>query len=97
MRSRAVVRSQDAAGIATRMAKHFGHKVEVETNGDATLIRLPTGECELVPNGAQLEVAVAAEDGAGLARVQEVISSHLVRFARGEAIDVRWNLYECGP
>jgi hypothetical protein len=75
------------------MAKHFAHKVDVETTNGKTLIRLPTGECELEPSGGTLELRAAAEDDAGLARVQEVIGSHLARFAREEPIEVTWNLY----
>ena len=94
MRARATVRLADAGGLAARMSKHFAHKVAVATDGATTTIRLPAGECELEADDATLELRAAAEDEAGLARVQEVITSHLVRFARTEALDVRWHLYE---
>lgn len=90
MRSDAVVRTAESEALALRMAKHFGHKVEVEQAGATTRVRLPTGMFELEPGADVLGLRASAEDQAGLERVQEVARSHLERFARGEELEINW-------
>jgi hypothetical protein len=90
MKSHAIVTTSEAEGLALRMRKHFGHKVPVDTEGGITRVRIPTGEFELEPADGELRVTAVSTDEAGLARVQEVVGSHLVHFARGETPAVRW-------
>jgi hypothetical protein len=90
VRSDAVVRTDEPKALALRMAKHFGHKVEVEQAGATTRVRLPTGTFELEPGDRVLELRASAEDQAGLDRVQEVARTHLERFARGEELEISW-------
>lgn len=90
MRSDAVVRTAEPEALALRMAKHFGHKVEVEQAGATTRVRLPIGMFELEPGAGVLVLRASAEDQAGLERVQEVARSHLERFARGEELEINW-------
>lgn len=72
------------------MAKHFGHKVEVERLGAMTRVTLPTGIFELEPGVGVIDVRTFAEDQIGLERVQEVARTHLERFARGEELEINW-------
>lgn len=72
------------------MTKHFGHKVEVQQAGDTTRVLLPTGTFELAPGAGVLGLHASAEDQVGLERVQEVAETHLVRFARGEELEINW-------
>lgn len=88
--ARAVVETEHAERLARQMAKHFGHKVRVETEGDAVRIWIPTGTFRLRPEGDRLHVEAEAEDAAGLERVQEVAADHLVRFGRADAVVVSW-------
>jgi uncharacterized protein len=90
VRSDAVVRTAEPAALALRMAKHFGHKVEVEQAGATTRVRLPTGIFELEPGVGVLGLRASAEDQVGLERVQEVARTHLERFARGEELEISW-------
>jgi hypothetical protein len=90
VRSDAVVRTVEPAALAVRMAKHFGHKVEVKQVGAITRVVLPTGTFELESAAGALNVRVSAEDQVGLERVQEVARTHLERFARGEALEISW-------
>ena len=94
MRASALLATPEAAALALRMRKHFGHKVEVELDGAATRVRIPAGEFELEPGDGTLVVRAAAADGVALERVQDVVSSHLARFARhGDAL-LRWSRAE---
>ena len=90
MRSDAVVRTVEPEALAVRMAKHFGHKVEVKRVGAITSVMLPTGTFELEPAAGALNVRASAEDQVGLERVQEVARTHLERFARGEGLEINW-------
>jgi hypothetical protein len=74
----------EAAGLATRMANHFGHKCEVERDGDTTKLHTRVGLIELVVGDGRLDVHA---DGDEAARVAQ---SHLERFAR-EPFELRWS------
>jgi hypothetical protein len=91
MRSHAVVATIQPEVLASMMGKHFGHKVEVISEGTARTIRIPAGDFALVPSAGALEVEASAQDAAGLARVQEVCADHLRRFSREEALEIAWS------
>jgi uncharacterized protein len=92
IRARATVETEHAARLARQMGRHFGHKVKVETDGDDVRVSIPAGEFSLRPEEGRLQVEAAAEDAAGLERVQAVSADHLMRFARPEPIDITWSL-----
>ncbi len=90
MRARAEVRSEEAEALALRMGKHFGHKVLVETEGAVTRVHTRFGPFELEPASDVLRVRATAADTDELARLEELIASHLARFARGEELELAW-------
>jgi uncharacterized protein len=90
MTSTAEVESQEAEALALRMRKHFGHKVLVETEGAVTRIHTRFGPFELEPTGGVLRIRASSGDADALARLEEVVVSHLGRFARGEELTVQW-------
>ncbi len=90
MRSSAEVRSRQANALALRMGKHFAHKVPVETGDGLTRVHTRFGPFELEAAGDVLRVRGSAEDVEALARLEDVVASHLERFARGEALEVSW-------
>ena len=75
-----------------QLCKHFAHKIEVaysDSHGECQFIR---GSCVMDADEKGLRIVVRASDGQGLAQTQEIIESHLVRFAfreRLEALDWR--------
>jgi hypothetical protein len=86
----AIIRTPEAEALALRMRKHFGHKVPVDVSGGVSRVRLPAGEFELEPRNGVLAVRASAVDAAGLARVTEVVGSHLARFAREADVELDW-------
>jgi len=94
LRSTAVVESREPEALALRMGKHFGHKVRVETEGAVTRVHTRFGPFELEPEGVVLRIRAAADDADALERLEEVVASHLGRFARGEDLAVRWTRAE---
>jgi hypothetical protein len=91
MRASAVVETHEAGALALRMAKHFGHKVDVRVENGVTRVAIPAGRFELEPSDGTLVVRAEADDDAGLARVEEVAGSHLVRFARETELELAWS------
>ncbi len=90
MKATAIVRSEEPGALALRMRKHFAHKVPVETVGSRDRVTIAAGEFELEARDGELVIRVAAPDEARLARVQEVVGSHLGRFARGADVELEW-------
>lgn len=90
MTSSAEVVSREPDALALRMGKHFGHKVRVETEGAVTRVHTRFGAFELEPVENVLRIRAAAADRDSLERLEDVVVSHLGRFARGEELAVRW-------
>jgi uncharacterized protein len=91
MRASTEVRSEQAEALALRMGKHFGHKALVETEGDVTRVHTRFGPFELEPASDVLRVRASAGATDDLALLEQLIASHLGRFARGEELEVVWS------
>lgn len=91
MRSRADVSSEHAEALALRIGRHFAHKVLVESEHGVTRVHTRFGPFELEPMGDILRVRASADDAEVLARLEEVVVSHLGRFALGEELAVAWS------
>jgi hypothetical protein len=85
------VRSEQAEALALRMGKHFAHKVQVEHEGGVTRVHTRFGPFELEPADGVLHLRASADGDEALVRLQEVVASHLARFARGEELEVTWS------
>jgi hypothetical protein len=94
VRAAALVRTSEPDALALRMRNHFAHKVPVEVEGAVSRVRLPSGEFELVAHEGSIAVRALSPDAEGLARVREVVASHLARFARAEEVAVVWDELE---
>jgi hypothetical protein len=86
----ATIRTPEAEALALRMRKHFGHKVPVEIVGGVSRVRITAGEFELEPRGDSLAVRATGPDEEALARVRDVVGSHLARFARKTEVELVW-------
>jgi len=73
-----------------QLCKHFAHKTPVTETGEQGRIEFPTGVCEMQASADLLVMRAEAVDDAALARVQEVIDSHLARFAFRDTPEIRW-------
>lgn len=94
MRTAALVRTPEPDALALRMRKHFAHKIPVEVEGAVSRVRLSAGEFELEAYEDALALRVSAPDEDGLARLREVVASHLARFARADEVAVVWDELE---
>jgi uncharacterized protein len=86
---RATIATPEADGLVLRMEKHFGHKVDVERRDGVVHVTTRFGRFELEPREGALAVRLHAADPDQLPQLQEVVASHLERFAR-TPIDIAW-------
>lgn len=75
-----------------QLCKHFQHKLPVTFTDDRGHIAFPAGSCDLAaePAAGVLVMRVAAGDGAALAKLEDVVARHLVRFAFREPPEIHW-------
>ena len=73
-----------------QLCKHFEHKLPVTLVEDRGRIEFSGGVCALEAGDDALTMRLTAEDEAALARLEDVVARHLVRFAFREPPDVRW-------
>jgi len=90
MKSHALVTTAAARRYMGQMCKHFGHKLPVELTDSHGTIAFPIGTCLMEAGPEGLRLSAEAADEPSLSRLQEVIASHLVRFAFRETPAIVW-------
>ncbi len=85
----AEVRTAHAKRYMGQLCKHFAHKVPAEVGETDATVSFPFGTLRARAEGdiLTLDVAAAPDD---LARIEDVVASHLLRFAFCEEIAVDW-------
>jgi hypothetical protein len=86
--SRAVVRTDKPTPYLLQLAKHFRHKLEVTFDERHAVIPLAAGHAEVEAGRDALIITAYAQTAGGLARVEEVVGSHLERFGRRDELRV---------
>ena len=81
------VPTPQASRYLQQLCKHFGHKVPVEFDALNGSITLPFGTCVLLARDQELILTLAGGD---IGKLEEVIGSHLERFAFRESLNVIW-------
>jgi hypothetical protein len=87
LESVAYMKTESGPKYLVQLCKHFAHKITVsysESHGDCQFVG---GTAALDADGQGLRMAVNAADEDGLARIQAIIESHLVRFAFREKLE----------
>lgn len=88
--SKATIKTEKGSRYLQQLCKHFGHKIPVEFDAHSGQIAFPFGTCRLGASAGGLSVSCNAADEAQLTRLQEVIGSHLLRFAFREDLQIDW-------
>ncbi len=89
--SSATVTTAKAAGYAAQLAKHFSHKIPARFEGSEGEIAFEAGTCHLHVAGDVLTLTVAGTTPEAIARLQDVVARHLLRFAFREELAVDWS------
>ena len=80
-----------ADGYVAQLAKHFGHKIVVEQRADAVVFHFSAGTARAQAEGDLLRLSVQAETLEQLQEVEQILGSHLERFAFREDLRVIWS------
>ena len=88
--SHAVVSTPHAGRYLQQLCKHFAHKLPAEFTPEQGTITFPFGVCSLAAAGNQLTMTVATSSEGDLSRMQNVIASHLERFAFRDKPAIVW-------
>ncbi|TBW34639.1 DUF2218 domain-containing protein [Siculibacillus lacustris] len=89
-RAVAQIATADASRYLQQLCKHFAHKLPTTFDPTAGRIDFPLGPVTLAATAERLDLAVASDDAARLADLQDVVERHLVRFAFRETLAVAW-------
>lgn len=73
-----------------QLCKHFQHRLPVSLAEDHGRIAFEGGACDLAAEGEVLVLRLAAADEATLARLEDVVARHLLRFAFRTPPEIRW-------
>ena len=92
MQANANIPTGSAKRYLGQFVKHFAHKLPFALldSNEVGEVRFPFGLCALSADDAALKISVHAEAEAELARMQDVVSSHLLRFAFRETLPIDW-------
>ena len=86
MQSHARLTTDQAARYMTQLAKHWSHRFEVALDATSARIPLPVGTCVMLAEPDGLNVTVEAAELDSLARLEDVVAEHLLRFAFREPV-----------
>lgn len=87
MQSHARLTTDKAARYMTQLAKHWSHKFAVTLDDTTAQIPLPIGDCRMVADDTGLDITVETADPEGLAKLEQVVADHLLRFAFREGVE----------
>ncbi|TDQ78877.1 hypothetical protein A8950_3339 [Dongia mobilis] len=88
--SLARVATASPARYLGQLCKHFAHRIPAAHDAESGWIEFPFGRCDLAADGEVLAMSVAAANDEDLARMEDVIARHLVRFAFREPPEIVW-------
>lgn len=89
--STAVVETAKAAGYAAQLARHFAHKIPARFEGAEGEIVFPSGICRLHVQDERLTMTLKAATPETVTALQDVVASHLLRFAFREDLRIEWS------
>jgi hypothetical protein len=86
-----VVATTKPSPYLLQLAKHFRHTLDVRYDEQSAVIPFAFGTAELAAEPDGLIIVAHAHTPADLARVEEVVGSHLERFGRRDELQVSWS------
>jgi hypothetical protein len=81
VQSMAVIPTRNGSRYLQQLCKHWSHKFAVRFNRQEGHVPLPLGNAMLAAGDMALTVLCEAPGGEELTRLQQVVASHLARFA----------------
>lgn len=88
--SEARIPTEHASKYLQQLCKHFGHRIPATFDAANGHLTFEMGTTALRAEPGLLVLRNEAPETAGLARLEEVVASHLVRFAFREELKIEW-------
>jgi hypothetical protein len=90
--STATVATERPGRYAKQLTSHLARRLETSWDGDTGTgwVVLGEGRAELTAAGAALQMNIESPDAEQLARFEDVIGRHLVRFGTKDELIVQW-------
>ncbi len=88
------VATAQPARYLEQLCKHFEHRLAVTRDNGRATIAFAAGRCDLSTEGETLVLRVTTEDPAAIDKLQDVVASHLARFAFREELKFEWQRLE---
>lgn len=88
--SEARIPTENASKYLQQLCKHFGHKIPATFDAEKGHLTFEIGTATLAAEPDTLVMRGEAANAAGLARLEDVLASHLVRFAFREELAIDW-------
>ena len=88
--SRADVATGAPARYAKQLISHLGRKVPFTGDATAATAEIGAATAGIVVGDGVLSLWAVGDDEESVARVEQVLGSHLERFAQREALTVQW-------
>ncbi|MBW8728175.1 MAG: DUF2218 domain-containing protein [Inquilinus limosus] len=88
--SEARIPTEHASKYLQQLCKHFGHKIPATFDAEKGHLTFEMGTTALAARPDVLVLHNEAPEAAGLARLEDVVASHLVRFAFREELKIDW-------
>lgn len=73
-----------------KLCRHFAHKVPATVSDDQGIIEFHFGRCRIKVAQDHLHCCVDVENEQQFTAAEQVITEHLTRMARSEALSVQW-------
>jgi hypothetical protein len=89
-RSTASVATSSGRRYMVQLCNHFAHRVPASFDEDSGALEFPFGVCALKVGQDALDLSVEARTAEDLERMEQVIQSHLARFAFREPLEIAW-------
>ena len=91
MESHASLKTDKAARYLAQLCKHWGHRFPARFDDAMGVVELPAGPLTLTADGGELRLTLKVADPEQVARLEDVVTSHLARFAFREGeIKLAW-------
>ncbi len=90
MKTIARFETERASRYLKALCHHFGRKVSAECSEEEGWVEFPIGRCELKASDSELVISLKAENQSKLKQLENIVGSHVDRFAFRENPNLVW-------
>lgn len=88
--TRTTIATPHASRYLQQLCKHWSHKAKADFTPAAGTVTFETWQVAMQATDGALDVTVTVQNADEMARMQDVVTSHLQRFATQETLSAAW-------